>query len=155
MRLELWITLGLFIMTLRSLLIVLGVYKTPVLRRFEDYGNESYYSPMLGLLAWSMGLFIFFMLLFVYSGSVFAMAFFMMSPMILLYYKSEDLVRDFPEIFLKSPVWYLQLTHMCSRDDRRRLAYMWLRLPLRTRLLYSTNNYQFMKWVDLVVVSIA
>jgi hypothetical protein len=153
MRIELWVALGLFVMALRAYLIVAGIHKAPILRRFEVYGDERYYSPMLSLLAWGLGFIAYLIGLLVNPHAIVITVLFAFAPLVVIYAKADELVRDFPEVFTTLPFWYNKIASRTSRDDRRRLAYMWLRLPLRTRLLYSANDHHFMNWADLVLVA--
>jgi hypothetical protein len=51
------------------------------------------------------------------------------------------------------PGWHGRFMETTSRWERRRIAYMWLRLPLRTRLLYNANDRLFFVWAEQVIVS--
>ena len=51
------------------------------------------------------------------------------------------------------PRWIHELREYTTRDERRRIAYNWLRLPLRTRLHYNSDDRAFMLWADLLVLS--
>ena len=73
----------------------------------------------------------------------------------MLYWKVKDNVMNYPEVFLRFPRWYRDIVDHTSREERRKLSYMWLGLPLRTRLLYNAQHDEFRKWVELVVLSVA
>jgi hypothetical protein len=46
-----------------------------------------------------------------------------------------------------------ELVGRTTRAERRRLAYMWLRLPAKLRLIYNSNDRAFMEWADMVILS--
>ena len=45
-----------------------------------------------------------------------------------------------PSVFLRFPSWYREIVDHTTREERRKLSYMWLSLPLRTRLLYNAQH---------------
>jgi hypothetical protein len=138
---------------LRAVLIVGGVYKSPVLRSLEPYGSDQHSSPMIGLFLW--GTAIIMMLIWVLLGFqlLLAMALFLSIPIGLAIQNLEGWVRKYPRLFLAFPGWYWNLITTTSRDEQRRLAYMWLRLPIRTQWLYNTHDALFFQWTDLVLLS--
>jgi hypothetical protein len=139
---------------LRSVLIVLGIYKNPVLRCFEEYGTEKLYSPMLGLSFWLFVSFI--LLLFAILDTdvviVFSVAVFI--PTLWFYQRLDEFVMRYRWILTVYPSWYYRLLNTTSREEQQRIAYMWLRLPLKTRLLYNMHDVLFLQWADLVLMSI-
>lgn len=149
------IGLGLLVLAVRAGLIVLGIYKEPVLRRFETYGEESPYSPALGLLCWSIIFTAYLMVSLLNVGAVLFLLIFLLAPFSVVYNHSQAIVRQYPSLFTFYPRWYSDLVDRTSRDERRRLAYLWLRLPLRTRLLYNARDEFFNQWADLVLMTIA
>ena len=84
---------------------------------------------------------------------VLAMALFLSIPVGLAIQNIERWVEKYPRIFLMFPGWYWNLITTTSRDEQRRLAYMWLRLPTRTQWLYNTHDALFFQWTDLVLLS--
>jgi hypothetical protein len=64
-----------------------------------------------------------------------------------------DHVRSHIDFMLVLPIWYAKLRENTTRSEQRRLAYMWLRLPLRTRLLYNASDHYFFLWADLVIAA--
>lgn len=140
---------------LRSLLIVVGWYKNPVLQRFEHYGTERIFSPILSLVLWALVLLAYFIIV-IMGFTVMIGIFVLLSlPVVAYYDRLRHFVRDHPDLFMFYPRWYWLLVDRTSREERRRIAYLWLRLPFRTRLLYSTSDKHFEQWADLVLLSIA
>jgi hypothetical protein len=138
---------------LRAVLIMGGVYKAPILRSLEPYGTDQHYSPTIGLVLW--GTAIIMMLIWVLLGFqlLLAMALFLSIPVGLTIQNLERWVEKYPRVFLMFPAWYWNLITTTSRDEQRRLAYMWLRLPTRTQWLYNTHDALFFQWTDLVLLS--
>ena len=140
----------------RNVLVALGLYKSPVLRRSERYANfdDTYYG--LPELLLSLGL------LALFAGMLFMIYVSMRFPpyligaviliLALLAYQFRDYVKAYPQIFLAFPRWYVELRERTTREERRRIAYMWLTLPRKTRLIYSANDHAFSLWADLVIL---
>jgi hypothetical protein len=149
---SLLILLGLWI--IRDILVVTGVYKDPILRRFEIYGNdEDTYSPVITLVLACYLLIL--LLLIVLAGRTPLMILVALSwsPLYIFYQYREKLIEKFPQIFLYYPTWHYRLLWRTSREERRRIAYLWLFLPLRTRMLYSTHDAFFHQWTDMVLLT--
>jgi hypothetical protein len=138
-------------------LIVSGVLKGPVIRRFERYSvfDDTYY-PLpglcfsLGALTLCAGL-----LLRQMTDSTFPAhlpgLFLITFGFVAL--RGFGLAKRFPRLFLAYPQWYADLRERTTREERRRLAFMWLFLPRRARLFYSVHTWAFVIWADLVIVS--
>jgi len=140
----------------RSLLIVLGWYKDPILRQFEQYGEEELmHSPLLALLMWAALLFVFALVMFFGMMYLLLPVFVLSIPIVYLYPSLKGWVRQHPQIFMAYPRWYGHLVRMTEREERRRLAYLWLRLPLRTRVVYNASDEYFAQWRDLVLMTMA
>ncbi|QPC81632.1 hypothetical protein G4Y79_18335 [Phototrophicus methaneseepsis] len=145
----------LLVILLRSVLVVIGLYKDPILSSFEKYGEESVYSPMMALIIWAFIFLSYHLIIFVES-SLLKIVIVVVSLVIFhTLFTNRDLLRQYNTVFRLFPRWYAQLSQRTSREERRRIAYLWLRLPLRTRLLYNTNDFYFNQWADLVLLSVA
>lgn len=138
----------------RSVLVTLGLLKGPVLHAFEKYGdNEGNYNTLFYLLFW-MGMFsitsgfwlarlsrnVFFPMEFI--GAILLIGAFVA-------YRQAHLV----ERYFHYPVWYFELKERSSRSERRRIAYMWLRISRKGKLLYNSSDFAFNQWADLIIVS--
>lgn len=143
------------VMTLRAFLIVVGMYKDPILASFEHYGDERVFSPTLTLLIWtgfSVYLFTFLILepgLVLFTGALALVAGFSFRESIARFVKRRQ------QLSRSLPVWYAQLVERTDRHERRRIAYLWLRLPARTRLLYNAHNGLFHHWMEQVLLTIS
>lgn len=140
---------------IRASLMTLGFYKEPILTAFQQYGDEVGFSPLLE--AFWCGFALVYLILMLIVPSAFLLMFgilaFVLSVM--LYWKIKNSILNYPQIFLKFPRWYRDIVDHTSREERRKLSYMWLGLPVRTRLLYNARHDEFRKWVELVVLSVA
>ena len=143
------------VLFLRASLVTLGYYKEPILTAFQHYGDEVGFSPLFESFAWGGVLaYLLFIVLapssFLILIGVFCFVFFVM-----LYWRIKDSILNHPHIFLRFPNWYREIVDSTTREERRKLSYMWLALPLRTRLLYNAQHEEFRKWVELVVLSVS
>lgn len=155
MILLIFLTAFTFIMMVRSVFVVSGTYKDPVLASFERYGEERIFSPSIALLVWA-GCFAYVSLYWYVSGSV-AMV---LGVVILvlagsLHSAISELVHKYKNFLRKYPPWYDEIVQMTDREERRRIAYMWLFLPAKTRMVYNTNNVLFKQWVEQVLLTVA
>jgi hypothetical protein len=144
------------IMLFRAMMILVGLYKTPILRTFEEYGpDERPYLPGLPVLMWSGVI--------ILSASIWMNRFggleFTMNCLGLLMlltggigYNYYDKTARYHLMLLKVPRWYHELLGRTTRYERRRIAYMWLHLPARMRLTYNSSDKQFFVWADFVIM---
>lgn len=139
----------------RAFFITIGAIKDPILQSFEVFGEERPYSPSLWLVIWTattlyLSLFLYFhpgmVLLFGAIVGMVISAF--QAPMYRFRMRHQVLFGTFPE-------WYHALVQRTDREERRRIAYLWLRLPMRTRWLYNARTEFFWQWVDQVLVTIS
>lgn len=142
---------------LRIGLILIGMLKGPVLQTFEKYGDaENVYYPLPSILLWA-GIFILSMtgILADRAGIFLPTVPFGIFLLIAAYlaYTHPELPRHYPRIFMSYPRWYFELRERTSRYERRRLAYMWLWLPRRLRLIYNGSDAAFNQWADLVILA--
>ncbi len=143
------------LMFLRACLVTLGVYKEPILAAFQQYGDEVGFSPLFETCAWGAVLAYLIFVVLVPSSFLILLGVIFFVSFVMLYWRIKDNIMQHPEIFLRFPHWYRDIVDRTSREERRKLSYMWLVLPLRTRLLYNADHAEFRKWVELVVLSVA
>ncbi len=145
------------IFLMRTVLILSGLLKGPILQTFEKYGDaETVYYPLPSLLLWS-GILVFSL------GPWIAPGLRSWSPVILMggllliaayfAYTNPKFALQHAGIFLIYPRWYYELRERTSRYERRRLAYMWLALPRGLRLAYNGSDRAFNQWADLVIMA--
>ena len=140
---------------LRACLVTLGFYKEPILSAFQQYGDEVGFSPLFESCIWGLALAYLIFVLLVPSSFLVLIGIFSFVLFFMLYWRVRDNILEYPEIFLRFPSWYRDIVDHTTREERRKLSYMWLGLPLRTRLLYNAQHEEFRKWVELVVLSVA
>jgi hypothetical protein len=138
----------------RAFLVTLGAIKDPILQSFEVFGEERHYYPTLWLTVWTCLTLYLALFLYFPAGQVI-----LFGSIIGLFISgfSEPLrrLRDRYDTFLKNfPQWYQTLVERTDREERRRIAYHWLRLPARTRWLYNARTEFFWQWIDQVLITI-
>ena len=154
------ISFVIIIQFVRALLVTAGVHKAPILHSFEKYGgDEAPYLPMLYLVLWS-GIFlilvwILFSLYIQSKVSLLSVGITFGFIGYIFYVRLERWAQAHPTVFMRYPRWYSELNSRTTREERRRLGYMWLRLPFNLKLVYDTNDRAFFQWVDLVLVATA
>jgi hypothetical protein len=145
------------VLLMRTILIMSGFLKGPILHSFEKYGDaETVYYPLPALLLWS-GLLVFSI------GPWIAPGLRSWTPVVLLglplliaayyAYVTPQFALKYPDIFFVYPRWYHDLRERTTRYERRRIAYMWLALPAGMRLAYNGNDRAFNQWADLVIMA--
>ncbi len=134
-----------------------GINKGPVLAKFERYGPEPpYYFPLPSMIFWLAGIVFSTGLLLRDSGmggSAIEIAGVVLFLLAVFAWNQKPYWQRYAETLPTLPAWYAHLREYTSRYERRRIAYMWLRLPLRTRLLYNANHQAFFTWADLVIMA--
>lgn len=147
------------VLLFRLLLIITGMHKGPVLEIYEKYGDEEpVFYPWPQLLLWiSLGIIALGMMS---DGRIRAlnvatvMGFVMLSASWGLF-NFQGHVKTFMDhrALPIVPTWLGRLNENTTRYERRRIAYMWLRLPIRTRLIYNSSDQLFFQWADLVIMA--
>jgi hypothetical protein len=140
----------------RSALIFLGLYKDPILWTFEQYGpDERVPLPLITLLMWvgafiiGIGFWISTYLPLPFPLVTLGMGMVTISLVGLYYY--SVIWRPYYH-FVRLPRWHHELLERTTRYERRRIAYMWLHLPWRLRLLYNSSDQAFLIWADFVIM---
>lgn len=139
---------------IRIMLVVIGVWKEPILHAFERYGDaERQYEALPQLLAWSGAFSIAtsFWLADTAPTSLYPL-YVLGIALLVSAYVSYRLRQGLRRIF-PYPRWYFELIDRTGRSERRRIAYLWLRLSWRTRLMLNSNSHAFEQWADFVIMS--
>ncbi|HLV34033.1 MAG TPA: hypothetical protein VKY59_02915 [Spirillospora sp.] len=142
---------------LRIGLILTGLLKGPILQTFEKYGDaENIYYPLPSILLW-LGIMTLSLTALIAERAGIVLPTVPVGLLLLAAayaaYTQQDLARQYPRIFMSYPRWYHDLRDRTSRYERRRLAYMWLSLPPRLRLIYNGSDHAFNQWADLVILA--
>lgn len=140
----------------RSMLIMLGLYKEPILYSFEQYGpSEQLPLPLLTLLIWAGAFIVTFS---IWSSSAFGVAFpmgglglFLMGVGGYGYYHAATISKYYYKV-IPYPRWHHDLLERTTRYERRRIAFMWLYLPRGLRLTFNSSDSAFFNWSDFVIM---
>lgn len=144
------------IQTCRAIFVMTGMYKDPVLAKFEHFGeDEPVFSPLLNITLWGLGLLYLLLFLLFPSGMLFVIGIIVGVPLVSARQEIDQFIKNQQAPTRMLPLWYGDLTERTTRQERRRIAYMWLRLPPRTRLIYNTSTPYFMHWVEQVLLTIS
>jgi len=143
------------IMTIRSFLIVIGAYKDPLLATFESYGELRLAKPIVMFVLWIIMLIYIMLFWYMHSAFVFAVGLTLFIPVGAFYIPILRFINRYEETFTQYPHWYHELVEIADREERRRIAYMWLRLPPATRMIYNVNQTSFRHWVEQVLLTVA
>lgn len=150
----LFISLGVLI---RYSLVIVGMLKGPVLETFERYGDDDpVYFPWPQILFW-VGVMI------IGIGQIAATETGTLSTPNLMavacwvigwvLFSMSDSISHETALIPHIPLWLDKLAENTGRYERRRIAYMWLKLPMRTRLLYNASDRLFFQWAELVIMA--
>ncbi|MCB9453377.1 MAG: hypothetical protein H6672_18245 [Anaerolineaceae bacterium] len=141
---------------IRTTLMFIGLLKGPIITLFEQYGGqEKLFLPLLPLVGWTGGLLIGLGGWAVSSPEAQAALAGLGVVLVLatyLAYQDLPLITEFHVNYLPYPRWYHELLERTTRYERRRIAYMWLRLSWRTRLMYNSNSQVFLIWADFIIM---
>ena len=144
------------VQTCRAIFVMTGMYKDPVLAKFEHFGEEEpVFSPILNIAIWSLLLLYLLLFLFFPTGTLIVLGILVAIPLISARQEIDQFIKSRQSPTRMLPIWYGDLTERTTRQERRRIAYMWLRLPARTRIIYNTSTPYFMHWVDQVLLTIS
>ncbi len=136
-----------------------GLYKDSLLETFRQYGEESRSYPLVNLLvmgaAWcfTSGMLLsaittsssFFARLL--PGTIFTL-------LALALFGAAIFIYQQPDLRTALPSWYARLLREGSRQERRHIAWAWLRLPRLMRLRLSGDQKAFEVWAELVRLTV-
>lgn len=150
------VTVASVILLIRATLILLGYWKDPILRTFSQYGpREKLYMPAQQILMWGAVL-SFCTGLWAYQypslSATLTTLGILLGLVVMLGYAYREQAEQIHLLLLRYPVWYHELRGRTTRYERRRIGYMWLSLPLRTRLSYNSSDTMFLVWADFIIM---
>ena len=138
-------------------LILIGMLKGPILHKYEKYGDdEPFYYPLPGMFVAAAVLSVVGGYVIAPIARIWCLPF---GPGLILagigwfVWDRRYIAQRHPEIFQAYPRWCRELREYTSRLERRRIAYAWLRLPWKTRLVLNSNDRAFLQWADMVVLA--
>ncbi|MFQ3566689.1 MAG: hypothetical protein SNJ59_06790 [Aggregatilineales bacterium] len=145
-----------FVFLVRSVLVSAGFYKDPILEHFRRYQPiETCFDPWPSVLLW-MGVLLsasgFLSELHIQMGFIFILMGF---SLLALggWADMQETARRLWHQWIVLPRWYAQLRERTTREERRRIGFMWLWLPARTRARLSISDAAFQQWADLIIIA--
>ncbi|MBN2471304.1 MAG: hypothetical protein JXN59_11310 [Anaerolineae bacterium] len=129
--------------------ILLGIYKDSLMALFRRYGEEPPVNALARFLL-ALGLLLLVLVPLMgggMTGTVLTTAAFLCLAASFAATRIS-LLRD------TLPRWYYSLLQVTNRQERRAIAYAWMRLPLRTRLRLNGDNYAFHIFVDEIRLTV-
>lgn len=129
--------------------IVAGWLKEPMMAHFRRYGEERRVYPLPRFMRSLGGLCLLLAPLIpnAWVGLAFVATVLMMLLGSLAVDRREDLRRALPR-------WYFDLLQETTREERRAIAWAWLRLPLKTRIRLNGDQYAFRIFIDEVRLTV-
>lgn len=149
------VSIIIFSLVVRSFFVLIGAYKDPLLASFEQYGPEHIFSPLLMFFVWSSAFIYVSLYWYISSEIVFSIGLIIAIPLLASFNLIMRLLHKYKDVLRMYPRWCHQLIENTDREERRRIAYMWLFLPPSTRMIYNTNNHLFRQWVEQVLLTVA
>lgn len=145
-----------FFFLVRIVLASAGFYKEPILEHFRRYQPaETCFDPLPGALLWVGVLVIASGLLselLFRNGAIFMVVGFL--PLALGGWADmQEMARRPWRRWIVLPRWYAELRERTTREERRRIGFMWLWLPARTRARLSISDAAFQQWADLIIIA--
>jgi hypothetical protein len=141
----------------RTLLIISGRLKSPLLRTFERYDDRprllNSARDLAASVACAMAGFYALVISRHTLPAIALMPMFAALAFVLLAHEQAAFIRTWLPLLMPLPTWYVDILSRTSAHERRHLAYMWLGLPRRVRQRYEQDDSQFLRWADLVITS--
>jgi len=134
--------------------VVFGLIKDPIMTRFRLYGPEMPFSPlarfmdMLGV--WSLMTASMLDALTADQRGVWGYTPMIFFALMLMAFTGSYVVRKSDQLRHALPPWYNELIQSTTRQERRHLAYAWLRIPRKMRWRLNADQASFRVFVDLV-----
>jgi hypothetical protein len=138
--------------------VVSGLYKDSLLARFRVYGKEQRHYPLcrfLGVLGWwslMMASMVDALTVRTRDANASAPAVFLMTGLLAL--TGSLVARQKPALRESLPRWYFTLLRTADRNERRRIAFAWLRIPRRMRWRLNGDQKAFGTWTDTVRITV-
>ena len=156
----LWaVTLAVSAVTLYYAAIISGLYKDPLLARFRLYGEERRPYPVISFLV-SFGVWCVLLSMIVrvvtqnsvlLGGTRAPLIFTMLA---LMSFAAAVVVARSDVLRASLPRWYFELLQAASREERRLIAYAWLRIPRKMRWRLNGDHAAFRVWADMVRLTV-
>lgn len=139
--------------------VLTGFYKDPLMARFRRYGEERRPTPAISFLV-ALGIWCtamasivraFTQRVLLLQGTLLPLIFFVLA---LMAFGSAIAMHRFEDLRVMLPGWYFDLLLTASREERRLIAYAWLRIPRRMRWRLNGDQAAFRVWADMVRIAV-
>lgn len=159
-----WLAVGALALAATGMLVyyvavISGWYKDSLMGRFRSYGAERRPAPLLRLLEilgwWSL------MLSSMFDSLVrtnhwtdvryMPVIFF---ALMIMAWGGNLLIRRVPSWREALPLWYYNLLRDATRQERRLIAFAWLRIPAKMRWRLNADQASFQVWADTVRITV-
>lgn len=134
--------------------IVSGLYKDALMAHFRYYGPERPFCPVARFLvvlgAWSLMLSSMLDALTQRHRATWVFAPIIFLTLSLMAFAGSVIVRQKPALRQSLPRWYFDLLRTTTRQERRHIAYAWLRVPRKMRWRLNGDQASFRVWADMV-----
>lgn len=141
----------------RLVLMITGRLKGPIIHSFERYGDdEPFFYPWPQFFLW-LGFWLITLQFLVVAWMGILLATFWMGIALLVAavvaYRLTNRAREWAFLRVLYPFWLQDLWERTTRIERRRIAYMWIRIPWKTRLYYNSSDQAFLQWADMIIMA--
>lgn len=139
--------------------VLTGFYKEPLMARFRRYGEERRPAPAISF-AVSLGIWAIMMAMIMrvltqqillLQNTLLPLIF---SILALMAFGAAIAMNHFESLRVMLPRWYFDLLLIASREERRLIAYAWLRLPRKMRWRLNGDQAAFRVWADMVRITV-
>lgn len=143
------------VLLVRAVMIAAGLHKGPVMAFLAQYTSDDTYYVLPGVFGW--------LTLFLWAGAT-SLAFIeprtagaqvLAVPAALLTlaaWAARGAAGTTWPWLTALPAWLNEMSAFTTREERRRIAFLWMRLPKQAQLHYSVSAYHFHLWCDLVIL---
>jgi hypothetical protein len=126
-----------------------GLYKDAMMGNFRRYGEERRMYPLERFLV-ALGALFLFLAVWIPGALVTSV----LAALCIFAISSAYMVSRVDSLRGSLPRWYFSLLQETTRQERRAIAYAWLRLPFRTRLRLNGDSYAFRVFIDEIRLTV-
>ncbi len=139
--------------------IVSGMFKNSLLTSMRRYGEDQPIYPVCRLLAASSGFCVMTSIVMINTVLPTSYVYRLLPPasfevMAVACLFANLLIRRQARLRDALPRWYSTLLNQTNRQERRQIAFAWLRIPLRLRWRLNGDQASFQVWAELVRLTV-
>jgi hypothetical protein len=139
--------------------IISGMFKNSLMAYLRHYGEDEPIYPVCRLLAAASAFCLMTAIVMYHSVMPSSYLYRLFPPetfevMALAGLVANLLIRRQNDLRQALPRWYFTLLHETSRQERRQLAFAWLRIPFRLRWRLNGDQASFYVWSELVRLTV-